>query len=527
MRASDFSSSLSHKSSRVEVMRGSLLFPRYLPAQRWPWLLSSDERTDVCTSVCLTLADGHTKHARANAQRQAALLQQQEGVQDAWISEQGHIHVKFQSEWLLQQCIGYYQYRIEDAMPLRWVLDYGANLASQDVNWSAARGAVIGDTLTRLLQWQGHRVESEYTFNDTSKVNERLLHAIKEGVVALQQCHAGSAPPSVVFAVPALYSYLAECARKMDVRSDSALRSFASDTMLARHKECFSHLRVWFDTVSRWSLYGIRAKDVLAELQLANAVYREHGATWFNAMMYGAENNAVLVDAQQQPTYFATLLTQHAIKLGRYNDRTITLRDTRHQNVHRLLDLGIEALMFERQAYPEWVLYGEVQERAARHGHEMPTIEDMVLRYGSNAVRCAMLGHRRHRAMKLDARQLLGGWSHLRIAYERASAAVPLVVDMHIADVDAHHPLLIHLLSLKPALRQCVDALDPYYLYQHMVRLASYIRAMPLHNLASAEATVLMLALEQLRQVFAMLGLDPAEVVEPKIEGGQTSPPSV
>ena len=192
------------KSVGLDSTRANVLFPRYLPAQTWVWTLAVDEQADVTTAACLASEQGHTKHARAMAQRHAALLQQQEGVRDAWVCDRGYIHVKFQSSWLLQQARGYYQYRLEDSMPLRWVLDYGANSAAQDVDWTAARGAVVGDTLTRLLQWLGHRVESEYTFNDTARSNEILLQSIQQGVQALQGRQSGDAPPSVVFAVPAL-----------------------------------------------------------------------------------------------------------------------------------------------------------------------------------------------------------------------------------------------------------------------------------------------------------------------------------
>lgn len=500
------------KSVGLDSTRANVLFPRYLPAQTWVWTLAVDEQADVTTAACLASEQGHTKHARAMAQRHAALLQQQEGVRDAWVCDRGYIHVKFQSSWLLQQARGYYQYRLEDSMPLRWVLDYGANSAAQDVDWTAARGAVVGDTLTRLLQWLGHRVESEYTFNDTARSNEILLQSIQQGVQALQGRQSGDAPPSVVFAVPALYTYLAECARKMEVRGDSALLSFASDTMLARHKEQFAHLRIGFDTVSRWSLYGTRTKDVLQELQLAGAVFEENGARWFNAMKYGAPQNIVLIDSENRPTYFATLLTQHSIKLSRYNDRTVTLRDTRHGYLRDMQSYGIEALMFDATVQPEWALHGDVGPPSRfRHSREYASVEETLELYGPNAIRCAMLAHRRHRRLVLNPHALQTGWPHLRVAYQRASKAVPLIPSMEDGDVEEHHAVLLHVLALKSVTRRCVDRLDPYYLYQHAMRLASLIRRMPLNALKGASVTVLVLALDQLRQLFHMLGLDPSE----------------
>ena len=235
-------------------------------------------------------------------------------------------------------------------------------------------------------------------------------------------------------------------------------------------------------------------------------------------MKYGASQNIVLIDSTNRPTYFATLLTQHAIKLGRYNDRTVTLRDTRHGYLRDMQSYGIEALMFEEAMQPEWVLHGDVGFSSRyRHGRECISVDDTRKVCGSNAIRCAMLAHRRHRRLVLSPDALQTGWTHLRVAYERGSKAVPLIPSMEDGDVEEFHAVLLHVLALKSVTRRCVERLDPYYLYQHAMRLASFIRRMPLHALEGAAVTVLVLALDQLRQLFHMLGLDPSE---PRISEG-------
>lgn len=173
------------------------------------------------------------------------------------------------------------------------------------------RGAILGDTLSRLLEFTGHDVQREYYVNDSN------TQARKFGASVLARLH-DQEPPEGGYSGDYVRELAEMAAHDMpgvrglpQAEAEPALRHYAIERMVERLRATLERLGVrfdeWFWESEVWATgLSQRAIDRLRE---SGQLVERDGALWFAPMVSGWEaedEERVVIRSTGEPTYFAS-----------------------------------------------------------------------------------------------------------------------------------------------------------------------------------------------------------------------------
>ncbi len=234
-----------------------------------------------------------------------------------------------------------------------------------------ARGAFVGDLLSRVLEAGGQQVTREYYFND-SGAQVRNLGA---SVVAIR---AGAAIPDdgyhgdyVVALAGQLPDELAAARPGEDAEARAwAIGRWASNRIREGIEGSLERLGVHFDV---WTTEGSLLEAgwvdrAIERLRAAGQLYEQDGATWFRSTAFGDDKDRVVVKSDGSLTYFAFDIGYVVEKFSRGYDHLIYIWGADHHGTVARVRNAAEAMGFDR-ARVEMILTGWV--RFIRDGVEL------------------------------------------------------------------------------------------------------------------------------------------------------------
>ena len=213
------------------------------------------------------------------------------------------------------------------------------------------RNAILGDTITRLLDATGHNVTREYYFNDAGRqmrvlgasLKARYLELIGQPYEFPEDGYQGD--------------YLYEIARGMienngDTFKDAELDQFrrrAQDAIFADIDATLKRIGITFDSYyNEHTLYeeGL-IDDVVKELRVKGLVYETDGATWFKSTEFGQEKDRVIIKNTGEPTYRLPDIAYHREKFRRGFEWMIDIFGADHIATVPDVMAGIKALGYD------------------------------------------------------------------------------------------------------------------------------------------------------------------------------------
>jgi arginyl-tRNA synthetase len=258
-----------------------------------------------------------------------------------------------------------------------------------------ARGAFVGDLLSRVLDAVGHKVTREYYFNDAGTQVDNL----GASVLAARR---GEAPPEDGYRgayVADLAAQLSgDLVRSADAAPDGASRligEWASEQVRAGIEASLERLGVHFDVwKSEGSLHSEGWVQRGVEMVRASGhAHEQEGALWFRSTDFGDDKDRVIIRSNGQPTYFAADIGYLVEKFSREYDELIYVWGADHHGtVVRLLGAA-EALGFDREkvqvlliAWVRFVRDGQEISMSKRSG-EFITLDELLEEVGVDAAR--------------------------------------------------------------------------------------------------------------------------------------------
>ncbi|MFO8009409.1 MAG: arginine--tRNA ligase [Dehalococcoidia bacterium] len=221
------------------------------------------------------------------------------------------------------------------------------------------RGAVLGSTLSNILNASGYRVQKEYYVNDAGtqmQVFNSSLYARYREVLG----HPAEVPPDGYHG-----EYMIELAREiagekgdafLKMPEDEALRELGKlgmERILENIANDLAVLGVEFDT---WFSEQKEIHDsgelqrVLDIFRQGNHVEEKEGALWLVSTELGEDKDNVLIRSDGMPTYFAADIAYHHNKFtSRGFDRVIDIWGADHQGHISRLKAAMEALGIPRE----------------------------------------------------------------------------------------------------------------------------------------------------------------------------------
>ena len=186
------------------------------------------------------------------------------------------------------------------------------------------RGAALGDTLSRIMEFCGYAVKREFYINDAGRQIDMLGKSV---LARLKQM----ADPSYPFPEDGYYGdYINDLAAEIlklhsnineldDPKAFGLCASAGRDIMLNAIKEDLALFRVKFDNwFSEKNIYSSGLlKTTLDNMNTKGILYEEDGALWINTVINMDDKNRVLRKRTGEYTYFAADLAYHLEKYSR------------------------------------------------------------------------------------------------------------------------------------------------------------------------------------------------------------------
>jgi arginyl-tRNA synthetase len=261
------------------------------------------------------------------------------------------------------------------------------------------RAAAIGDTLSRLLDWQGWNVSREFYYNDAgAQINNLAL--------SVQARLREKAGVDSVFPEGGYHGdYIREIADRYTEKFPHDLIGDELDTVRAH---AVAYLRneqdldlIAFDVkFDRYylesSLYSENLIDKTVSHLIANGkTYEQDGALWLKTTDYGDDKDRVMRKSDGSFTYFVPDVAYHVTKWERGFTRAIVELGADHHGSLARVRAGLQAMqMGVPQGYPDYVLHqmitvmrGGEEVKISKRAGDYVTLRDLIDEVGRDATR--------------------------------------------------------------------------------------------------------------------------------------------
>ena len=212
------------------------------------------------------------------------------------------------------------------------------------------RNAVIGDTISNLLSWNGFGVTREYYFNNAG----RQMRILGESV---QARYLGLSGKTYEFPEEGYQgNYIKKIAQDIidnppnDFdQSTEYFRSYAEQVIFNQIEKSLKKLGIKFDVYTNEKTFYENGKiDLLIkELQEKQLIYEKDGARWFRASALGKEKDKVYIKSSGEPTYRVPDTAYHRDKLNRKFDMIVDVFGADHADSYSDVLVALEALGYD------------------------------------------------------------------------------------------------------------------------------------------------------------------------------------
>jgi len=283
------------------------------------------------------------------------------------------------------------------------------------------RWAALGDSLARVLEATGYKVEREFYINDAGVQMDIFAKSVAGRYLEL------AGPAEVEFGEDWYRgAYITDIAREIldadghkwvgvpAAEREAAFKERAYAQVLEHLKKVLHDMGVDFDVwFSERTLHepgpdGKSAIDrVIEKLRGEGYIYDHEGAVWFRTTTFGDDKDRVLKKADGSYTYFAADIAYHENKLERGFELIVDIWGADHHGYVRRMEAAVCAL--GSPGALEVIIgqlvnlfrNGEVVRMSKRTG-EMVTFEDLIDEVGDDAARYFFLRRSTDQALDFD-----------------------------------------------------------------------------------------------------------------------------
>ena len=258
-----------------------------------------------------------------------------------------------------------------------------------------ARGAFVGDLLSRVLEAGGQRVTREYYFNDSGGQILNLgasVAALKRGEPVPEDGYKGDYVHDLVDALP---DDVWAQANAPDADAAAVVGHWAAGRVREGIEASLTSLGVRFDV---WTSEARLHEDgwvdrAVQRLRERGHVYEEDGALWFRSTAFGDDKDRVIIRSNGEPTYFAADIGYVTEKFSRGFDHLIYIWGADHHGTVARVRNAAEAMGYDPEAVEmklySWVRFvrdGQEVSMSKRAG-EFVTLDELLAEVGVDAAR--------------------------------------------------------------------------------------------------------------------------------------------
>jgi arginyl-tRNA synthetase len=304
------------------------------------------EHGDWATNAAMQLAANFGMKPREFAELLAAEISQMPEVAKVEIAGPGFINITLNlaSAGALAKTIvdsGADYGRGESLKGLKMNLEFVSANPTGPIHMGGTRWAAVGDSLARLLQFQGADVTREYYFNDHGEQIDRFARSLlarAKNLPAPEDGYGGQYIEDIANQIMASTSQ--DILSLPDDQAQEAFRSLGVDLMFTQIKQSLHEFGVDFDVYFHEnSLHESKAVEkAIARLRDLGHVFENEGAIWLRSTDFGDDRDRVIIKSDGKAAYIAGDLAYYLDKRERGFDRCLIMLGADHHGyVQRMM----------------------------------------------------------------------------------------------------------------------------------------------------------------------------------------------
>jgi arginyl-tRNA synthetase len=270
------------------------------------------------------------------------------------------------------------------------------------------RGAAIGDSLARLLKFNGWDVTREFYYNDagaqidnlTKSVHARCYNMDPSDPAFPEDGYRGEYIVEIANAF--LNKDSIECEGKTIQASGNiddleSIRQFSIAYLRHEQDQDLNAFQIKFDVFTLESSFyqNGQIEKVVASLIKNGFTYEEDNALWLKTTEFGDDKNRVMKKSDGSYTYFIPDVAYHLNKWERGFKRVINEQGSDHHSTITRVRAGLQSLKLGiPEAYPEYVLHqmitvmkGGEEVKLSKRAGSYVTLRDLIDEVGCDATR--------------------------------------------------------------------------------------------------------------------------------------------
>ena len=283
----------------------------------------------------------------------------------------------------------------------KYNIEYVSANPTGDLHLGHARGACLGDSISRIMKAAGYDVTREYYINDGGAQIKNLTKSL------IARYHQAF---NIEYVMPEDGYYGKDIITLADQIKDQIGDIYLHDTSeevyeyfrttgltyeLNKLKTVLKEFRVEFDYwFSESTLYKEnRIEPMLQKLKEAGFAYQSEAALWLKSTAFGDDKDRVLVKKDGSYTYLAPDICYHLDKISRGYDKLVNLLGADHHGYIGRMKSAIQALGYNSDILEidifqmvRLIKDGQEVKMAKRTGNAV-TIEDLMEEIGIDATR--------------------------------------------------------------------------------------------------------------------------------------------
>ena len=361
------------------------------------------------------------------------------------------------------------------------------------------RNAVLGDTVARLLEWTGAKVDREYYFNNAG----RQMRVLGESVKAryLQALGKDAEFPEGGYEGEYIKDIAGELVDEhgenlVESEEVTPFKEKAESLIFKDIQHTLQRMNIEMDSFfNEHDLYDDGSiEETVEAFRKKGLAYDKDGATWFKTTDFGKDKDTVLIKSSGEPTYRLPDIAYHANKLDRGYDLCIDIFGADHIDTYPDVLSGIEALGYDTSKV-DVVVYqfvtivkdGKPFKMSTRKANFV-TLDELMDEVGSDVTRFFFLMRSPNTHLEFDIAQAKEAGEknpvfYLQYAHARIHSILRKVEEQYSFDKDSELGLLDHeseinliksLIRFPEMIQSAAESREPHRLINYLDDLASH-----------------------------------------------------
>lgn len=366
-----------------------------------------------------------------------------------------------------------------------------------------ARNAAIGDTLARIWEANGIKVDREYYINNAGNQMEllglsvliRYKQLFNEKVELPKDSYHGEEIITVAKKIKEEYGdqllhveFNDNCILPEFSKEKNLIKLFAENFLLSIIKKTLEnfgvHFNIWFPETE---LYKNNMIKIVLQL-LKDHIYSKEGATWLKTTECGDDKDRVLIKSDGNNTYFMPDIAYHNIKLSRGYDKIFNIWGADHTSYADRMSIAMRLLGYDKNKLKILIMQmvrltkdGKEFKMSKRTGNSL-TLEDLINAIGKEQARWYLVSKPMTSHLEIDVDKASKKdrnnplyyvqYAHARIQHILCKTMFKLPKNFNLLNLKIERQIIIALHSYVTTLRKIAKSYEVNILTIYLYNLA-------------------------------------------------------